>query len=149
MPNGGDCGSCRPSRHKLRWLDELLALASSFSGPVVVHRRLQRGARGRTTPIHRTESGWLGVLPSAAKGRGSKAFLEAGFADSFRSFNPTGKAYTWWDYREGAFRRNMGMRLDLVLASRAAMPLFDSVETRVACQEPGRNPPTMRRSCSG
>jgi len=27
--------------------------------------------------------------------------------------------YSWWDYRAGMFRRNRGLRIDLVLASRA------------------------------
>ena len=32
-------------------------------------------------------------------------------------YHPAGKAYSWWDYRAGSFRRNRGMRLDLVLAN--------------------------------
>jgi exodeoxyribonuclease-3 len=35
-----------------------------------------------------------------------------GFTDAFRMHNQDGGNYTWWDYRMGAFRRNMGFRID-------------------------------------
>jgi exodeoxyribonuclease-3 len=42
-----------------------------------------------------------------------------GLHDSFRLFNSDGGHYSWWDYRQGAFRRNLGMRIDLILVSEA------------------------------
>ncbi|MGE3920596.1 MAG: endonuclease/exonuclease/phosphatase family protein, partial [Gammaproteobacteria bacterium] len=27
------------------------------------------------------------------------------------------KSYSWWDYRQAAFRRNMGLRIDHILTS--------------------------------
>ena len=39
--------------------------------------------------------------------------------DSFRLFNQDGGHYSWWDYRQAAFRRNLGLRIDLVLVSEA------------------------------
>jgi exodeoxyribonuclease-3 len=45
--------------------------------------------------------------------------LEAlGLVDVVRTINQTEPSFTWWDYRQGAFRRDMGMRIDLVLASK-------------------------------
>jgi exodeoxyribonuclease-3 len=35
----------------------------------------------------------------------------------FRKFEQPPKRFSWWDYRAGAFRRNQGLRIDLVLAS--------------------------------
>jgi exodeoxyribonuclease-3 len=35
-----------------------------------------------------------------------------GFTDAFRLHNEDGGKFTWWDYRAGAFRRNMGLRID-------------------------------------
>jgi exodeoxyribonuclease-3 len=40
-------------------------------------------------------------------------------ADAFRLFEQPEKSYTWWDYRMGAFRRNLGLRIDHVLLSDA------------------------------
>ena len=37
-----------------------------------------------------------------------------GFTDAFRQHTETGGHFTWWDYRAGAFRRNLGLRIDHV-----------------------------------
>lgn len=42
-----------------------------------------------------------------------------GLTDSFRLFEQPEKSYSWWDYREFAFRRNRGLRIDHVLVSDA------------------------------
>ena len=40
-----------------------------------------------------------------------------GFTDAFRLFEQSERSFSWWDYRAAAFRRNRGLRIDLVLAS--------------------------------
>jgi exodeoxyribonuclease III len=45
------------------------------------------------------------------------ALLEGGVQDAFRVVEPEGSGFTWWDYRMQAFRRKMGMRIDLALVS--------------------------------
>jgi len=35
-----------------------------------------------------------------------------GFTDTFRLHTQDGGHFTWWDYRAGAFRRNLGLRID-------------------------------------
>ena len=42
--------------------------------------------------------------------------LEAGLTDCYRQFPQAEKSYSWWDYRAAAFRRNRGLRIDLILA---------------------------------
>jgi exodeoxyribonuclease-3 len=42
-----------------------------------------------------------------------------GLHDSYRLFDAEGGRYSWWDYRQGAFRRNLGLRIDLILVSEA------------------------------
>jgi len=37
--------------------------------------------------------------------------------DSFRLFDQPSGSYSWWDYRMGAFRRNLGLRIDHILLS--------------------------------
>jgi exodeoxyribonuclease-3 len=57
------------------------------------------------------------VLCSTPEREALKRLLGAGLFDSFRAFNADGGHYSWWDYRQGAFRRNLGLRIDLILAS--------------------------------
>lgn len=42
---------------------------------------------------------------------------EWGFMDLFRKHHPEGGLYSWWDYRAGAFQRNHGLRIDLLLGT--------------------------------
>jgi exodeoxyribonuclease-3 len=51
-----------------------------------------------------------GFLPVERKWIGN--FIDSGFVDSFRHFNPEPHQYTWWTYRAGARARNKGWRLD-------------------------------------
>ena len=45
--------------------------------------------------------------------------LDLGFVDSVREMHPNESVFSWWDYREFAFRRNRGLRIDHVLLSKA------------------------------
>ncbi len=61
---------------------------------------------------------WDGqVLFSQPERKAFKDMLDVGFQDCFRELNPGEKAYSWWDYRMNAYRRNMGLRIDHILAS--------------------------------
>ncbi len=42
-----------------------------------------------------------------------------GFIDTFRKDNPEPGHFSWWDYRMGAFRRNLGYRIDHIWATTA------------------------------
>jgi exodeoxyribonuclease-3 len=54
--------------------------------------------------------------------------LDCGFHDAFREKFPDLQAFSWWDYRGGAFHRRQGLRIDFVLASTSAMQRIRSVE---------------------
>jgi len=42
--------------------------------------------------------------------------IDWGLVDSFRRHHPeTSDAFTWWDYRTGAYKRNRGLRIDHIL----------------------------------
>ena len=63
---------------------------------------------------------WDGkVLCSDPEREAFRAMITAGFQDCFRQLNCTEQAFTWWDYRMNAFKRNLGMRIDHILASAA------------------------------
>ncbi len=51
-----------------------------------------------------------------------------GWIDLYRAKHPDRRAYSWWDYRGGAFHRGQGLRIDLVLGSRALAPQVESAE---------------------
>jgi exodeoxyribonuclease III len=46
-----------------------------------------------------------------------QALLDAGMVDAFRELHPAEPGFTWWDYRQGHFQRDMGLRIDAVLLS--------------------------------
>lgn len=54
----------------------------------------------------------------AERERMAKLF-ELGYADAFRQLHPEEQAYSWWDYRGGAFHRKQGLRIDLLLVGAA------------------------------
>jgi exodeoxyribonuclease III len=57
-----------------------------------------------------------------------RALLGAGLFDVFRDRHPEVQAFTWWDYRGGAFHKREGLRIDLLLATRPVLDLVSSVE---------------------
>jgi exodeoxyribonuclease-3 len=59
-------------------------------------------------------------------------YLEHGFVDAYRAIYPERVQYTWWTYRFGARRRNIGWRLDYFLVS---AELMDHVKDVVIHEE--------------
>jgi len=59
------------------------------------------------------------ILLSQPERDALRGLVGLGLHDTFRLFNEDAGQYSWWDYRMGAFRRNLGMRIDLILASTA------------------------------
>ncbi len=61
---------------------------------------------------------WQGsVLVSEPERAAFQRLLDLGLKDSFRLFEQPAKLFSWWDYRQMAFRRNMGLRIDHILLS--------------------------------
>jgi len=54
---------------------------------------------------------------TAEERAGFQKFVDSGFIDSFREFNPSPGNYTWWSYMFNARARNIGWRLDYFLLS--------------------------------
>jgi len=54
--------------------------------------------------------------------------LDRDLADLFRELHPDEQAFSWWDYRGGAFHRKMGLRIDFLLATRSVLTRVRSVE---------------------
>ena len=65
-----------------------------------------------------------------------QALINLGTHDAFRLFEQPEKSYSWWDYREFAFRRNRGLRIDHILVSDA---LKTSVQACMIDKAPRKN----------
>lgn len=57
---------------------------------------------------------------------GIDAMLKAGFTDTFRLFHKEGGHYSWWSAWGGARERNVGWRIDYVMASDSITSLIKS-----------------------
>lgn len=118
VPNGQTAESDK-FQYKLKWLAALHAQLESEAD-----RYEQRVILGdfniapEDRDVHDPEA-WEGKVLCTDEERGALAgLLGLGFVDTFRLFEQPEKSYSWWDYRAGAFRRNKGLRIDLVLASK-------------------------------
>jgi exodeoxyribonuclease III len=69
--------------------------------------------------VHDPELWHEQVLCSTPERAALQRLTALGLHDSLRLFEPDGGRYSWWDYRQGAFRRNRGLRIDLILVSEA------------------------------
>jgi len=69
-----------------------------------------------------------GILHSDEERARFQQLLAWGFVDVFREKFPDTRAYSWWDYRGGAFHRKQGLRIDFLLATPAAMERVRAVE---------------------
>ncbi|MGR8932418.1 MAG: exodeoxyribonuclease III [Gammaproteobacteria bacterium] len=52
---------------------------------------------------------------------GFSRFIEAGLVDTYRHFHPDTVAYSWWSFRANARAKNIGWRIDYVLASQTLL----------------------------
>ena len=57
-----------------------------------------------------------------------RRLLDWGLVDLFRRHHPEKQTFSWWDYRGGAFHRNMGLRIDFLLATPALAGRVERVE---------------------
>ena len=46
-----------------------------------------------------------------------RSLISLGTVDLFRALNPDLQQFSWWDYRGGNFHKNIGLRIDLLLAT--------------------------------
>ena len=61
---------------------------------------------------------WVGSVHVSPEEREAlQDTLGLGLVDVFRRFEQPPGSFSWWDYRTGAFRRNHGLRIDLLLAA--------------------------------
>jgi len=66
---------------------------------------------------------WAGQIHCTPEERAHfRALAGLGLVDAFRLFEQPPKSWSWWDYRNLAFRKNQGLRIDHILVSAALQP---------------------------
>ena len=117
VPNGSEVGSDK-YEYKLNWL---AALVGHLRGELARHPRLLVMGDFNIAPEDRdvfdSELWAGGVLASEPERQAFRDLLALGLKDSFRLFEQPEQSFSWWDYRQGAFRRNYGLRIDHILLS--------------------------------
>jgi exodeoxyribonuclease-3 len=127
-PNGKTLGHDDYGR-KLAWLDDLAAYVERSlpaSRPVV----LCGDFNVCPAPIDSwNEAALCGRIFHTDDERSRfRRLLECGFVDVFRACHPDTQAFSWWDYRAGAFHQRQGLRIDMLLATRSVMERVRNVE---------------------
>jgi len=119
VPNGQAVGADK-YEYKLRWLRSLRRF---LQAELAAHERLVVMGDFNIAPDDRDVHDpvqWQGqILCSDPERDALRALVDLGLADTFRLFDQPAGCFSWWDYRQGGFRRNQGVRIDLILASAA------------------------------
>jgi exodeoxyribonuclease-3 len=117
--NGQEVGS-EKYKYKLHWLARMrdfLAAEMQRHPNLIVLGDFNIAPEDRD--VHDPSAWHEQILCSTPERAALNALLQLGLHDSFRMFESEAGHYSWWDYRQGAFRRNLGLRIDLILASDA------------------------------
>lgn len=116
--NGSEVGSEKFS-YKLEWLENVtrwLADELARHPNMVVVGDFNIAPEDRD--VHDPELWHEKILCSTQERAALRRLFDLGFSDTFRLFEQEDRVYSWWDYRMNAFRRKLGLRIDLVLASK-------------------------------
>ena len=119
VPNGHSVGS-EKYEYKLGWLSalhEFLAAEMAVHENVVVLGDFNIAPDDRDVydPVKWGED----ILCSPAERAALQKLIDLGLTDVFRQFEQPESTFSWWDYRAAGFRRNAGLRIDLILASKS------------------------------
>lgn len=117
VPNGSEVGSEKYD-YKLGWLEKL---AKYVEAQLKEHENFIVVGDFNIAPddrdVHDPEAWHEKILCSSPEREALQKLIELGLSDTFRLFSQDEKLFSWWDYRAAGFRRNLGLRIDLVLSS--------------------------------
>jgi len=115
VPNGQAPGTDK-YRYKLDWCN---AMSAHLRATLVHYPQLAIAGDFNVAPDDRDVHDpplWAGRIHCSEPERAAfNAFIAAGVVDSFRLFDQPPNTFSWWDYRQLAFPRNHGLRIDHVL----------------------------------
>jgi len=138
VPNGSEVGS-EKYQYKLGWLralrDYLAAQLEKYDNLVVLG---DFNIAPADEDVYDPEKWGEAILCSPLERAALSDLLDLGLADVFRRFDQPEKSFSWWDYRAAMFRRNAGLRIDLILTS-------DPMTKRCTASYIDREPRTWER----
>ena len=117
VPNGNSVGSDK-YQYKLAWLQ---ALKENISASLnKTNKQVVMGdfnIAPEDADVHDPKAWKDKILCSQPEREALKEICSLGFNDSFRFMHPELVQYSWWDYRVAGYRRNLGLRIDLMLCT--------------------------------
>jgi exodeoxyribonuclease-3 len=117
FPNGQAPGS-EKFEYKMQWLR---ALRDWLREELTVRPNLVLMGDFNITPDDRDVHdpvAWAGQIHCTPEEREQfRQLCALGLVDAFRLFEQPPKSWSWWDYRNLAFRKNQGLRIDIILVS--------------------------------
>lgn len=133
VPNGSEVGS-EKYEYKLAWL---ASLQQFLKAEMSQHEKLVVLGDFNIAPadedVHNPEDWGEAILCSPAERKVLRELVGLGLTDVFRKFEHPEKTFSWWDYRAAGFRRNAGLRIDLILTSE---PMTESCTACYVDKEP-------------
>ncbi len=122
FPNGQAPGSDKFA-YKMGWLQ---ALHDWLRAELASHPQLVLMGDFNIAPDDRDvfdPVAWAGQIHCTPEERAHfQALCGLGLVDAFRLFDQPPRTWSWWDYRNLAFRKNQGLRIDHILVSQALQP---------------------------
>lgn len=117
VPNGNEVGS-EKFAHKMRFYDRLNTHMQSLFAldePVIIGGDFNVGPY----PVDVYDPKRLDGTVCYHKDERTKlrTILNQGWSDAFRERHPNEQAFSWWDYRGGAYAKNHGLRIDFLLSN--------------------------------
>lgn len=100
--------------YKLRWLAALSALVSQAGPAAVVCGDMNIAPTDADVFDPAAYADQTHVTPPE---RAALAHLAQGYRDVVRDHWPSERVFSYWDYRAGMFHQDLGMRIDLILAT--------------------------------
>jgi exodeoxyribonuclease-3 len=118
IPNGQFVGSDK-YRFKLEWMSRLRALLDEQ------HKQSESlllcgdfNVAPEERDVH-DPALWQGRILFSRRERAALEHIrDWGLTDAFRQHTEEGGHFSWWDYRQGSFRRNAGLRIDHIWVSK-------------------------------
>ena len=117
IPNGSEVDSDK-YYYKLEWLNHLQnfteSLVNKYENVILLGDfNIAPEDRDVHDPV-----AWNGkILVSQPERAAFQSLLKHSLIDCFRIFEQEENSFSWWDYRAGSFSRNLGLRIDHILAT--------------------------------